>query len=91
MAITVKASDKALDPTLTLASPNAEHIYCLLYNWLYNGYALTILFTLSLSMALAMSLTLTCTGELTLLLAMPLFMALQCIGYFIDYAIGHTI
>jgi hypothetical protein len=25
MAITVNASDKALDPTLTLASPNAEH------------------------------------------------------------------
>jgi hypothetical protein len=26
MAITVKASDKELDPTLTLASPKAEHI-----------------------------------------------------------------
>jgi hypothetical protein len=42
-------------------------------------------------MALAKSLTLTCTGELALLLAMPLFMALLCIGYVIDYAIGHII
>ena len=43
-------------------------------------------------MALAKSLPLTCTGELALLLAMPLFMALtMSIGYVIDYAIGHII
>ncbi len=49
---------------------------CWLCHWLYNGYNLTILFTLSLSMVLAKSLTSTCTGELALLLAMLLFMAL---------------
>jgi hypothetical protein len=76
MTINIKASDKALDPTL--ASPKAEHVMLTLPLALQWIYTLTILFTLSLSMALAKSLTLACTGELSLLLTMPLFMELLC-------------
>ena len=43
MAITMKASDKALDPTLTLASPKAEHILLTLQlalQWIYLNYSI---------------------------------------------------